>query len=98
MNPSQARKGDYVEFFCEVECLMALSACPWGDLSVWGFGQQAESRMRGTCRELGVEVWAVVGEERVLEGWEEMGCSAYAGVHGLGVPRGEGGGDEGVGI
>jgi uncharacterized protein YcgI (DUF1989 family) len=90
MNPSPARKGDYIEFFCEQEVLMALSTCPGGDLSVWGFGLEAEKRMREVCRPLGVEVWMLEGEEEVLRGWEEPRVPVYKGMHGMGVPLGEG--------
>jgi uncharacterized protein YcgI (DUF1989 family) len=91
MNPSPARRGDYIEFFCEVEVLMALSTCPGGDLSVWGFGEEAERRMRSVCRPLKVEVFEIEGEESVLAGWEEPRAPAYEGMHGMVVPEGEGG-------
>lgn len=42
MNPSPAVAGDYIEFFAEVDLLMALSTCPGGDLSRWGFGGESE--------------------------------------------------------
>ena len=69
---------------------MALSTCPGGDLSVWGFGEEAEKRMREVCRPLGVEVWMLEGEEEVLKGWEEPRVPVYKGMHGMGVPLGEG--------
>lgn len=88
MNPSPARKGDYIEFFCEQELLMALSTCPGGDLSVWGFGEEAERQMREVCRPLRVEVFAVQGE-KVLEGWDKPEVPEYKGMHGMKVPDGE---------
>jgi hypothetical protein len=39
MEPSPAKKTDYLEFFAEQDVLMALSACPGGDLSAWGWGE-----------------------------------------------------------
>lgn len=94
MNPSPARKGDYIEFFCEVECLMALSTCPGGDLSVWGFGQA--EKMREVCRPLGVELWGLESPEKTLQGWEAPRVPGYKGGHGCVVPEGEGSRDDGA--
>jgi uncharacterized protein YcgI (DUF1989 family) len=86
MNPSPARKGDYIEFLAETDLLMALSTCPGGDLSVWGFGKGEE--MVEVCRPLKVEVFSV-SEKGVFEGWEESRCPQYKGVHGMRIPEGE---------
>lgn len=88
MNPSPARKGDYIEFFCEQDLLMALSTCPGGDLSVWGFGEEAERRMKEVCRPLKVEVF-IIQDEDVLQGWEAPKVPQYKGLHGMKVPEGE---------
>ncbi|KAI5211481.1 hypothetical protein AUEXF2481DRAFT_1476 [Aureobasidium subglaciale EXF-2481] len=36
MEPSPAKKTDYLKFCTWQDILMALSACPGGDLSAWG--------------------------------------------------------------
>ncbi|ETN45263.1 uncharacterized protein HMPREF1541_09094 [Cyphellophora europaea CBS 101466] len=89
MQPSPAQKGDYVELLAETDLLCALSTCPGGDLSVWGFGRDEE--MRGVCRPLRVEVF-VLEDEGLLEreGWRESVVSGYKGMHGMKVPSGEG--------
>ena len=38
METCPAKPGDYFEFFCEVDVTCAISACPGGDLSNWGWG------------------------------------------------------------
>ena len=68
MEASPARPGDTLEFFAEIDLLCALSACPSGDLSVWGWepGQEVD-RAAATCKPLGVEVYDV--EPALLAGW-----------------------------
>src|ERR687887_2414146 len=47
--PSPAKKGDFLEFFAEIDLLCALSNCPSGDLSVWigpQRGERATERQR----------------------------------------------------
>lgn len=89
MNPSPAEKGDYIEFLAEQDLLMALSTCPGGDLSLWGFGGDSEKEMRECCRPLKVEVFEV--EDGVLEevGWKPAERPGYKGMHGMVVPEGE---------
>lgn len=95
MEASPAKKGDYIEFFCEMECLMALSTCPGGDLSSWGWDEgaskegQEERSMLECCRPLKVEVFRLVDEERVLKDWKQPVGSTYRGMHGIKVPTGE---------
>jgi uncharacterized protein YcgI (DUF1989 family) len=89
MQPSPAQRGDYIEFLAETDLLVALSTCPGGDLSVWGFGRDED--MREVCRPLKVEVWALE-DEGVLEreGWKESQVvRGYKGNHGMNVPLGE---------
>jgi uncharacterized protein YcgI (DUF1989 family) len=55
MRDSPARKGDYLEFFAEIDLLCALSTCPGGDLSVPLWGPNARDPI-DVCRPLGVEI------------------------------------------
>lgn len=95
MEASPAKKGDYLEMFAEQPLLMALSTCPGGDLSAWGWGEggageEGEKKsMKDCCRPLKVEVYNL-NDEKVLEGWSEPAHPAYRGMHGMGVPLGEG--------
>lgn len=94
MEPSPAKKDDYIEFFAEQPLLMALSTCPGGDLSAWGWGEgganeEGEKKsMVNCCRPLKVEVFKIA-DESVLEGWKEFESPAYKGLHGMKVPLGE---------
>lgn len=66
MEPSPARAGDYIEFLAEIDLLCALSNCPSGDLTVWGWGSDAVDPVT-YCRPLAVEVYDL--EEGALAGW-----------------------------
>ncbi|KAF7542286.1 hypothetical protein G7Z17_g11709 [Cylindrodendrum hubeiense] len=90
MNPCPAEPGDHLEFFAEQDLLMALSTCPGGDLSLWGFGEDSEAEMIKCCRPLKVEVYRLA-DESLLEksGWKPAEVSAYAGRHGMNIPLGE---------
>lgn len=90
MNPCPAQPGDHLEFFAEQDLLMALSTCPGGDLSLWGFGADSEEEMIKCCRPLKVEVYRLA-DESLLEksGWKPAETSAYAGRHGMNIPLGE---------
>ncbi|CAH0045570.1 unnamed protein product [Clonostachys solani] len=57
MNPCPAEKGDSLEFLASQDLLMALSTCPGGDLSLWGFGSDSEEEMIKCCRPLKVQVY-----------------------------------------
>jgi len=83
MNPSPALKGDYLEFFAEIDLLCALSSCPGGDLSVDLWGPEAADPL-STCRPLGVEVYDLPAD--LLEGWSEPRSPQYRGVHGIERP------------
>lgn len=100
MEPSPASSSDYVEFFAEQDLLCALSTCPGGDLSAWGWeegegeegaGEGGKKSMLDTCRPIKVEVWKIADDVRdeVLKGWEEPKRPAYRGMHGMVVPEGE---------
>ena len=84
--PCPARPGDYFEFFAEIDILCALSTCPGGDLSTWGWGDGAQRGrdMVDCCRPLGVEVYALGAD--TLEGWQSPEPARYKGMHGIGMP------------
>ncbi|EGP90557.1 uncharacterized protein MYCGRDRAFT_36430 [Zymoseptoria tritici IPO323] len=94
MEASPAKKGDFIEFFAEQRVLMALSTCPGGDLSTWGWGEggageEGEKKsMIDCCRPLKVEVFRLE-DESVLKGWREPERPCYEGRHGMKVPLGE---------
>ena len=58
MKSCPAKKGDYFEFFAELDILAALSTCPGGDLSIPLWGPNARDPLE-VCRPLGVEVYKV---------------------------------------
>ncbi|KAJ6152102.1 hypothetical protein N7497_006421 [Penicillium chrysogenum] len=84
METSPAKAGEYFEFFAEVDVLCALSACPGGDLSNWGWDDK-EGDMGATCRPLGVEVYQLA-DDKVLEGWKAPESPKYKGMHGMKMP------------
>lgn len=93
MEASPAGKGDFIEFFVEQDVLMALSTCPGGDLSQWGWGEGGKDEgssggMKDCCRPLKVEVFELK-DRGGLETWAEPRGPGYKGRHGLGVPVGE---------
>lgn len=96
MEASPAKKDDYIEFFTEQPLLMALSTCPGGDLSTWGWGEggggeEGEKKsMLDCCRPLKVEVFELQ-DQNVLSGWQEPKVPDYLGRHGMSVPLGESG-------
>ncbi|KAH7128287.1 meiotic chromosome segregation protein [Dendryphion nanum] len=97
MEASPATTESYVDFFAEQDLLCALSTCPGGDLSAWGWTQGEEKEgdesegMKSTCRPIKVEVWEIREEARdeVLRDWKRGEKSAYRGVHGMTIPVGE---------
>ncbi|PLB55820.1 meiotic chromosome segregation protein [Aspergillus steynii IBT 23096] len=86
METSPARPGEYFEFFAEVDVLCALSACPGGDLSNWGW--EGKEDMGATTRPLGVEVYKLT-DPKALEGWKQPESPRYTGMHGLRMPERE---------
>lgn len=97
MEASPAKPGDYIEFFAEQDLLMALSTCPGGDLSKWGWGEgsagdeeDGKQSMWDCCREIKVEIFEIDERARyVLKSWEEPKRSEYKGMHGMKIPGGE---------
>ena len=66
MEPSPARPGDFFEFFAEIDLLCAISTCPSGDLSQWGWGPDGADPI-ANCHPIGVEVYELAAG--VLDGW-----------------------------
>ncbi|KAF4119491.1 protein of unknown function (DUF1989) [Geosmithia morbida] len=90
MSPCPADEADELEFLAEQDLLMALSTCPGGDLSAWGFGEDSEAEMIKCCRPLHVKVFEL--EDRdvlVRNGWKPAEKANYRGMHGMTVPQGE---------
>lgn len=85
VRPSPARKGDYLEFFAEIDLLCALSACPGGDLSVPLWGPDARDPI-DVCKPLGVEVYQL--HDSLIAGWKSPGIAGYHGQHGFHVEKG----------
>lgn len=89
MEACPARKDDYIEFFAEQPLLMALSTCPGGDLSAWGWGEGGEEKsMLDCCRSLKVEIFGL-DDQDVLKDWKPYEPPAYRGNHGMLIPTGE---------
>ncbi|CZR60942.1 uncharacterized protein PAC_10838 [Phialocephala subalpina] len=86
MEASPARAGDYFTFFAETDILCAMSTCPGGDLSVYGWGGDSAQRMLDTCNPLGVAVYEIEGKDEVLKDWKESQPPGYKGHHGLKIP------------
>ncbi|RDW61994.1 hypothetical protein BP6252_11427 [Coleophoma cylindrospora] len=76
IEPSPAKAGDYIEFFAEIDLLFALSACPAGDESVFGWGADAMERMEKCCRPLKVDVYKLQ-DPQLLSGWTSPQCPSY---------------------
>ena len=84
MKASPARRGDFFEFFAEIDLLCAISTCPGGDLSIPLWGPDAGDPI-SVCRPLGLEVTQPAAE--LLEGWRPPESPAYRGQHGLTAPE-----------
>jgi uncharacterized protein YcgI (DUF1989 family) len=80
MKACPAQKGDFIEFFAEIDLLCALSTCPGGDLSVPLWGPDARDPI-DVCRPLTVEVFAL--DNGLLKGWSQPEPVHYPALHGL---------------
>jgi uncharacterized protein YcgI (DUF1989 family) len=76
MKASPARRGDFIEFFAEIDLLAALSACPGGDCSA------SHSSDAAQCFPLLVEVFQPAAHK--LAAWKPPLASAYSRTHGAG--------------
>lgn len=80
MKACPAGKGDFIEFFAEIDLLCALSTCPGGDLSVPLWGPDARDPI-DVCRPLTVEVFKL--DPSLLTGWEQPKPVDYPALHGM---------------
>jgi uncharacterized protein len=83
MKASPARRGDFFEFFAEIDLLCAISTCPGGDLSIPLWGPDAGDPL-AVCRPLGVEVYQPALS--LLDRWESPRPADYRGNHGMRMP------------
>lgn len=81
IRPCPAVANDAIEFFAEIDLIFAISACPAGDESDFGWGAMA-----ATCRPLQVEVFELVDEDELLKDWTAPAVADYDGLHGLKSP------------
>ena len=84
MKACPARKGDYLEFFAEIDLLCAISTCPGGDLSLPMWGDEAEDTLK-VCRPLEVEIYQP--DSALLQGWVPPVSPNYQGNHGMAVKK-----------
>ena len=75
MKASPVRPGDFIEFFAEIDLLVALSACPGGDCG------STHSSDTAKCYPLKVEVYRPA--QGSLDGWQPPKPSEYSRTHGL---------------
>ncbi|MFA5664916.1 urea carboxylase-associated family protein [Castellaniella sp.] len=80
MKTCPAVKGDFFEFFAEIDLLCALSTCPGGDLSIPFWGPDARDPIE-VCHPLGIEVYKM--PDALLEGWQSPAVADYKGLHGM---------------
>ena len=74
MKASPVRRGDFIEFFAEIDLLAALSACPGGDCSTGHSSDEAR------CHPLLVEIFRPAPGS--LGTWKPAPASAYSRTHG----------------
>ena len=74
MKASPVRPGDFIEFFAEIDPLVALSACPGGDCGA------SHSDDTAKCYPLKAEIHRP--HERALAGWQSPAPNKYSRSHG----------------
>jgi len=79
MKASPVRPGDFIEFFAEIDLLIALSACPGGDCGSTHSSDEAK------FYPLKIEVLRPAPGS--LAGWRELERSRYPRTHGVGESR-----------
>lgn len=65
--------------FAEIDLLCALSTCPGGDLSTWGWGEGSGGNMKDVCRPIKVEVFELE-DSALLDKWNSPKRPDYKGV------------------
>lgn len=75
MKASPVRKGDFIEFFAEIDLLCALSTCPGGDCS------SSHSDDSTVCYPLLVEIFKP--DESVMQNWKPFERNVYPRTHGV---------------
>ena len=67
-----------------MDVLCALSTCPGGDLSTWGWkkGAGGTDDMLQCCRPLGVDVFKLT-DPAILEDHQPLESPSYRGMHGI---------------
>ena len=78
VKPCPAKKGDYFEFFAEIDLLCAISTCPHGDMSAPTWGADVGSA-GPVCRPIAIETYRVRPE--LLAGWSAPSPSDYRGLY-----------------
>jgi hypothetical protein len=73
MKASPVRPGDFIEFFTEIDLLVALSACPGGDCGA------SHSNDTAKCYPLKVEIHRP--REEALAGWRSPAPNKYSRSH-----------------
>jgi len=81
VKPCPAKKGDYFEFFAEIDLLCALSTCPHGDMSKPIWGSDAITDPTSICRPIGIQVYSPDVEQ--LKNWQPPSPAEYRGLHGM---------------
>lgn len=75
---SPAQRGDYFEFFAEIDLLCAVSTCPQGDLSAPVTGPDARD-VHSRCKPIGVEVFNVPKD--VIADWSSPEPIRFSGLN-----------------
>lgn len=77
MKASPARRGDFLEFFAEMDLLGCLSVCPGGDCS------SEHSSDSAPCHPMTVQLYKPA---RLPPGWAPPALNGYDRTHGIGAP------------
>lgn len=75
MKASPVRKGDYLEFFAEIDLLGILSSCPGGDCG------SSHSSYKSSCYPLKVSIWS--SDKKYINKYVYTPISKYKGRHGI---------------
>ena len=78
VDKTECEKGDYIEFYAEIDLLVALSVCPEGDGS---FLETMSAEI--TLRPLGVEIYDTSVEPRPFPKWSDWRPSFQSKISGL---------------